>query len=172
MENSENKAASSEKTKSNPLVRAFRVLLRLFVSLVLGFSIGLGLYFGGKTLYQLAFGPGPSYDQQMQEIQEEVAQLRSGLAESDLKIYEQRSELEGLVNDGAEIITLQFEAVNEQMTVLAADLAAVADRLDALEITFSEAGHPVDEMQGQIQLIRAMTLLARAQLWLSEDNLG
>lgn len=172
MENSENKAASGEKTNSNLLVRAFKVLLRLFVSLVLGFSIGLGLYFGGKTFYQLAVGPGQSYDQQMQDIQEEVAQLRLDLAERDLEIDEQRSELEDLVNDGADIITAQFEVINEQMTVLAADLAVVSDRLDTLEMTFSEAGQPLEEMQGQLQLIRAMTLLSRAQFWLSEANNG
>ncbi|MCJ7566444.1 MAG: hypothetical protein MUO58_02760, partial [Anaerolineales bacterium] len=113
-----------------------------------------------------------SYDQHMLDIQDEVAQLRLELAARDLEIDEQRSELESLVNDGADTITAQFEAINEQMTVLEAELAAGTDRLYTLEMTLSEAGHPVDEMQGQIQLIRAMTLLARAQLWLSEDNLG
>jgi hypothetical protein len=58
------------------------------------------------------------------------------------------------------------------MTVLAADLTVLTDRLDALEVSLSEVGQPVDEMQGQLQLIRAMTLISRAQFWLSEDNLG
>lgn len=172
MEKSENNAANAEKTTSNPIVRAIKVLLRLLVSIVLGFSIGLGLFWGGKTLYQLAVGPGPSYDQQMQEIQEEVAQLRLELAARDLEIDERRSELESLVNDGADTITAQFEAINEQMTVLAAELAVGTDRLYTLEMTLSEAGHPVDEMQGQLQLIRAMTLLSRAQFWMSEANFG
>lgn len=172
MEKSESNASSSEKTKSNPFAKALKVLLRLFVSIVLGLSIGLGLYFGGKTLYQLAVGPGQSYDQNMQDIQEEIAQLRLDFAESDLEIDIQQSELESLVNDGADKIVAQSEAINEQMTVLAAEIAALTDRLDTLEMTLSDVGQPVDELQGQLQLIRAMTLLSRAQFWLSEANLG
>jgi chromosome segregation ATPase len=172
MEKSENNASSGEKTTRNPFVGALKVLLRLVVSIMLGLSIGLGLYFGGKTLYQLAVGPGQSYDQHMQDIQEEVAQLRLDIAERDLEIDKQQSELESRVIDGADILAAQSEVINEQKTVLAAELAALTDRLDTLEMTLSEAGHPVDEMQGQLQLIRAMTLLSRAQFLLSEANLG
>ncbi|MEE9512437.1 MAG: hypothetical protein V3V46_00045 [Anaerolineales bacterium] len=172
MEKSEINASSSKKTTSNPFAKALKVLLRLFVSIVVGLSIGLGLYFGGKTLYQLAVGPSPSYDQHMQDIQEEVAQLRLDLAERDLEINEQQSELENLVNDGGDKIAAQSEAIDEQKTVLAAELAALTDRLDTLEMTLSEVGQPDNEMQGQLQLIRAMTLLSRAQFWLSEANLG
>ena len=172
MEKSESNASSSEKTKSNPFARMLKVFLRLLVSIVLGLSIGLGLYFGGQTLYHLAVGPGPSYDQNMQDIQGEIAQLRLDLAERDLEIDEQQFELESLVNDGADIIAAQSEEINEQMAVLAAELAALTDRLDTLEITLSDVGQPVDEMQGQLQLIRAMNLLSRAQFWLSEANLG
>lgn len=172
MEKSESNTSSNEKTKSNPFTRALKVFLRLLVSIVLGFSIGLGLYFGGRILYQLAVGPDLSYDQHLQDIQGEIAQLRSGIAERDLEIDEQQSELERLINDGADNIASQSVAINEQMTVLAAELAALSDRLDTLEITISEAGQPIDEMQDQLQLIRAMTLLSRAQFWLSDANLG
>ena len=172
MEKTESNVSSSEKIKSNPFTKALKALLRLLVSIVLGFSIGLGLYFGGKILYQLAVGPGPSYDRNMQDIQEEVAQLRLDLAERDLEIDEQQFEIESLVNDGADIIAAQFEAINEQMTILADEFTAITDRLDTLELSLSNVGQPVDEMQGQLQLIRAMTLLSRAQFWLSEANLG
>ena len=172
MEKTESNVSSSEKIKSNPFAKALKALLRLLVSIVLGFSIGLGLYFGGKILYQLAVGPGPSYDRNIQDIQEEVAQLRLDLAERDLEIDEQQFEIESLVNDGADIIAAQFEAINEQMTILADEFTAITDRLDTLELSLSNVGQPVDEMQGQLQLIRAMTLLSRAQFWLSEANLG
>lgn len=172
MEKSESNASSRKIATSNPFARALKVLLRLFVSIVIGLSIGLGLYFGGKTLYQLAVGPGPSYDQNIQDMQEEFVQLRLDLAERDLEIDEQQSELESLVNDGVDKIAAQSEAIDEQMTVLAAEIAALTDRLDTLEMTLSEVGQPVDEMQGQLQLIRAMILLSRAQFWLSEANLG
>ena len=172
MEKTESNVSSSEKIKSNPFAKALKALLRLLVSIVLGFSIGLGLYFGGKIIYQLAVGPGPSYDRNMQDIQEEVAQLRLDLAERDLEIDEQQFEIESLVNDGADIIAAQFEAINEQMTILADEFTAITDRLDTLELSLSNVGQPVDEMQGQLQLIRAMTLLSRAQFWLSEANLG
>ncbi len=172
MENSENSTASDEKTTSNPFARALKVFLRLLVAIMVGLSIGLGLYFGGVTLYRIAVGPGPSYEQQLQNYQEEVAQLRLDLAERDLEIDEQQSELERLINDGADQITNQSEAMDEQMTVFAAELSVLTDRLDTLELSLSEVGQPVDEMQGQLQLIRAMALISRAQFWLSEDNLG
>ena len=172
MDNSEKSTSSSEKTTSNPFTRALKVFLRLLVALVVGLSIGLGLYFGGATLYRIAVGPGPSYDQQLHDYQEEVAQLRLDLAERDLEIDEQQSALEERINDGADEIANQSEAINEQMTVLSAELAVLVDRLDTFEVSLSEVGQPVDEMQGQLQLIRAMTLLSRAQFWLSEDNLG
>ena len=172
MANSENNTSSGEKTTSNPFARALKVFLRLLVAIMVGLSIGLGLYFGGVTLYRIAVGPGPSYDQQLQDYQEEVAQLRLDLAERDLEIDEQQSGLEGRIDDGADEIANQSEAINEQMAVLAAELAALMDRLDTLEVSLSEVGQPFDEMQGQLQLIRAMTLISRAQFWLSEDNLG
>jgi predicted RNase H-like nuclease (RuvC/YqgF family) len=172
MANSENNTSSDEKSTSNPFSRALKVFLRLLVAIMVGLSIGLGLYFGGVTLYRIAVGPGPSYDQQLQDYQEEVAQLRIDLAERDLEIDEQQSELERLINDGADLNASQSEAINEQMTVLAAELAMLTDRLDTLEVSLSEVGQPFDEMQGQLQLIQAMTLLSRAQFWLSEDNLG
>jgi chromosome segregation ATPase len=139
---------------------------------MVGLSIGLGLYFGGVTLYRIAVGSGPSYDQQLQDYQEEVAQLRLDLAERDLEIDEQQSGLEGRIDDGADEIANQSEVINEQMTVLAAELAVLMDRLGTFEVSLSEVGHPFDEMQGRLQLIRAMTLISRAQFWLSEDNLG
>ena len=172
MENSENSTSSGEKTTSNPFSRALKVFLRLLVSIMVGLSIGLGLYFGGVTLYRIVVGPGPSYEQQLQDYQEEVAQLRLDLAERDLEIDEQQSELERLINDGADKIVSQSEAINSQMTVLADELAVLTDRFDTLEVSLSEVGQPVDEMQGQLHLIRAMTLISRAQFWLSEDNLG
>jgi len=172
MENSEKSTSSSEKTTSNPFSRALKVFLRLLVAILVGFSIGLGLYFGGVTLYRIALGPGPSYDQQLQDYQEEVAQLRLDLAERELEFDEQQSALEGRIDDGADEIANQSEAINEQMTVLAAELAVLMDRLDTLEVSLIKVGQPVDEMQGELQLIRAMTLLSRAQFWLSEDNLG
>lgn len=172
MANSENNTSSDEKSTSNPFSRALKVFLRLLVAIMVGLSIGLGLYFGGVTLYRIAVGPGPSYDQQLQDYQDEVAQLRIDLAERDLGIDEQQSELERLINDGADLNASQSEAINEQMTVLAAELAMLTDRLDTLEVSLSEVGQPFDEIQGQLQLIQAMTLLSRAQFWLSEDNLG
>ncbi len=172
MENSENSTSSSEKPTSNPFSRALKVFLRLFVAIMVGLAIGLGLYFGGVTLYRIAVGPGPSYDQQVEDYQEEVAQLRLDLAERDLEIEEQQSGLERLINDGADLSASHSEAITEQMTVLAAELAVLTDRLDTFEVSLSEVGQPIDEMQGQLQLIRAMTLLSRAQFWLSEDNLG
>jgi len=172
MENSENNTSSGEKTTSNPFSRALKVFLRLLVAIMVGLAIGLGLYFGGVTLYRIAVGPGPSYDQQVQDYQEEVAQMRLDLAKRDLEIDEQQSELESLINEGADEIAAQSEAIDEQMTVLAVELTVLTDRLDTLEVSLSEVGQPVDEMQGQLQLIRAMTLLSRAQFWLSEDNLG
>ena len=172
MENSENSTSSGEKPTSNTFSRALKVFLRLFVAIMVGLAIGLGLYFGGVTLYRIAVGPGPSYDQQVEDYQEEVAQLRLDLAERDLEIDEQQSELERLINDGADKIVSQSEAINSQMTVLADELAVLTDRFDTLEVSLSEVGQPVDEMQGQLHLIRAMTLISRAQFWLSQDNLG
>jgi hypothetical protein len=85
---------------------------------------------------------------------------------------EQRSEFESFVDEGADLIAAQSEAVSEQMTVLATDLGSVSTRLDALELAIADADDPTGELQGQIQLVRAMILLSRAQFWLSEDNLG
>ncbi|MCK5053379.1 MAG: hypothetical protein KAR65_03835 [Anaerolineales bacterium] len=169
---SNDKATSSDKATSNPFARALKVFLRLLVSIVLGLSIGLGLYFGGKITYQLAVGPGPSFDQDLADIQEEVAQLQFDLTERDLDINEQRLELEKLANDFADQIAVQSVTIDGQMNVLAADLGVLADRMDTLEKALTEAGHPVDEMQAQIKLIQAMTILSRAQYWLSDANLG
>ena len=127
MENSEISTSSGEKPTSNPFSRALKVFLRLFVAIVVGLAIGLGLYFGGVTLYRIAVGPGPSYDQQVEDYQEEVAQLRFDLAERDLEIDEQQSGLERLINEGADLSASQSEAISEQMTVLAAELTVLTD---------------------------------------------
>jgi len=172
MEASDNNATSNNKNTSNPFARVLMVLLRLLVSIVLGLSIGLGLYFGGRIIYQIAIGPGQSYDQQVQDFQEEVAQLQSELADRDSEIDGLRLEFEGLANDFDDQIAAQSDTIDEQMTVLVADLAVMTDRLDALEKALSEAGHPFDEMQSQLKFIQALTILSRAQYWLSEANLG
>ena len=149
-----------------------QVLLRLLVTIVLGFSIGLGLYFGGRIIYQVVVGPGPSYDQRMQDIQGEVAQIRSELADSAIEINEKWSDIESLLNDGADRFSVQSERIDEQLAVLSTEQAVIAERQDAFEGTLSEAVVPLDEMYDQLQLVRAMLLLSRAQFWLYEANLG
>ena len=172
MEKSEKNASSGEKPQSNFFVRALQVFLRLLVAIVLGLSIGLGIYLGGKIAYQIAVGPGQAYDQEMLDLQGDVAQLRLDLVEQAQAMDEQSSEFTNLVEEGADLVAVQSEAVGEQITVLAADLGSVSTRLDALEMAIVDADDPTSELQGQIQLVRAMILLSRAQFWLSEDNLG
>jgi DNA repair exonuclease SbcCD ATPase subunit len=172
MEKSEINESNGEKPSSSCFVRALQVSLRLFVAIILGFSVGLGIYLGGRTAYQIAVGPEQAYEQELQDLQNDVAQVGSDLEAQAQIVDEQRSEFEKLVNESADLIAEQSEAVSEQLTVLETELTSVATRLDALEDALADADDPTADVEGQLQLVRAMILLSRAQFWLAEDNLG
>ena len=55
---------------------------------------------------------------------------------------------------------------------LTADMDEMVTRVETLEATLAAVELPAASIGRQLQLIRAMTLLTKARLWLVQDNLG
>lgn len=174
------------------LGRAFRIVLGLFLSLILGIGLGVTAYLTLPYLYRDLTEPAAdnasrinSLERDLQDAraEAEAAQQtgRDRLSELDRQLVEQA---EALADLEAQLEELALEQPNQTRFTRA--LSALENRVDAqgesledlqgrlsdMESTLAEDLTPRNRMQRDLLLTRAMVSVVRARLWLLENNLG
>lgn len=172
--------------------RVVRVILRLAVILVLGITLGAGIYFGVPRLYRDFIAPIQENQQRLTDLElalekekesasRQIAQLGDRLAEVEGRQAMQAEELAAAQASLESLRTLQTEQASElarlddlaeELAGLSQDYQEIETRLTALESDLTSLEIPAGRIGRQLQLIRVMTLLTRARLSLVQDNLG
>jgi DNA repair exonuclease SbcCD ATPase subunit len=181
-----------EEAKPSLAGRVGRFFLRVFVIITLGVVIGMAIYFGVPALYRDFVEPTRRNTEQVVSLQRSLDQVREGVQQQAEENAQRLADLEGRLAQHSETLSeLQVDQASlqsdlEQNRTELEDLEPLADRIDQLEDALSQAsdelrdmqdqleaiGEPTADLEFQLKLTQSMTLLTRAQLWLSQDNLG
>jgi archaellum component FlaC len=172
--------------------RLMRLILRMLVVLVLGIAIGVGAYYGVPALYRATILPMQENTQRIANLELAVEQGEDAAQLQAEQIRDRLTEIEGRQAQHGEqlaAVAAELEHLNEvleeqsdqkdrlldmadQLEDLTSDLEDIVSRVETLETLLVDAQLPTENVEYRLQLVRAMTLLARARLWLIEDNLG
>jgi len=178
--------------KASLLSRVMRFLLRLLIVVLLGGVFGAAVYFGVPTLYRSAIEPMQVNARRIAELEQALDQVQTTARRQVEQAGERLVEIEGrLAEQGEALAMMQAELevvqtsleeqrdrvsrlrnVVDRVEDLTYDLDKTVARVEMLESTLAEVELPAASIGRQLQLIRAMTLLTKARLWLVQDNLG
>lgn len=165
--------------------RAVRLLVRLLFAALLGIGLGIAAYVGAPALYRHYIEPVQVNSQRLTDLEQAFRQSQEADRQERTALHERLTELESDLATQAEALAGLQAQVERQGDDLNA-LAGVPDRLAALEGDLEQtladiaslegslatADGPTQRLARQLQLIRAMELLTRARLWLTQSNLG
>jgi chromosome segregation ATPase len=174
------------------VVRALRLLLRLLVVALLGIALGAGAYLGLPALYRSYVEPVQLNAQRIQELEKALAEAQAAGLEKETAQAGRVADLEGQVVSLGEALqeqstrmeTLaataekqrkQLDALDREMNRVddvESEVEAIGSRLGSLEETLAGEDAPTQQLARQFQLLRALELLTRARLWLTQNNLG
>ncbi|MHC1782740.1 MAG: hypothetical protein AB9891_08300 [Anaerolineaceae bacterium] len=172
------------------MVRALRFLLRLLLTLITGAVLGGAIYFGARSFYrQAVLIPARTSILRMDDLSEDqssfATQSAGEMEDLHLRISQlekdRKADAEEISSLQAEVITLgdqmeQSQVSSTRLENLDKNLSAVATQsmkngMD-LDSFLSSSNSPVAELRQEIQLLRAMELLNRCRLYLSQNNYG
>lgn len=168
--------------------RFIRFILRLFLLVLLGISLGAAAYFGIPALYKDYIEPIQMNSQRITELEDALLQMRSDSRNQVSEIGDRLAEIEGQqVGQKESLSEIQVEIENiqsmlKQQNHEIEDLQLLTERLDALQEevqnTADQVGYltgtdaPTQRLEFQLQLVRVMALLTRTRLWLTQNNFG
>jgi len=172
--------------------RILRVLFRILVAVVVGLTLGAGLYFGAVRLYREAIEPIQGYEARIGDLERSLDLLSEELETDSSQITTRQVEIEGrLAEQGEAIASVEalvksaqmdlreqrailstVEDMNETLDDLSMALGSISLRVEALEEEIAAGDLPAQRVQGTVVYLRAMTLLTRARIELYRDNLG
>jgi uncharacterized phage infection (PIP) family protein YhgE len=182
----------SEKLEKSSGRRVLNILLRFFLVILIGIAVGVAAYFGLPALYRDFIQPIQTNTQRVAALEEELAsvqvEIREGrsnlstdIANIEGQLALQREDLAALNTQGEGLLTRmdemqtgldEIQSLSEGIGELEDDLDRLSGRLSAVELAVEEEDPPIEQIQGQIQLIRVMELVTRARMWIIQDNLG
>jgi len=168
--------------------RLIRFLVRLFLLVLLGITLGAAAYFGIPALYKDYIEPMQMNSQRIADLEDALLQGQSDNTDRISEIGERLAEIEGQQVGQKELLSeIQVEIDNlqtmlEQQNEENKDLQQLTDRLDALQEEMQNTVDEVEYLTGpeaptqwlafQLQLVRVMELLTRTRLWLTQNNFG
>jgi hypothetical protein len=187
-------AADAPELRSGPSLagRIGRFLLRLLVVVVLGAALGAGLFYGAIRLYRDAIEPLRTLDTRLADLQLQIDRLQETQGEqtADMRdrlttlegrmaaLNEQVSELEaraGILQEDQNALETRVEdlkPIEARLDAVAAEQETLAMRMQGVEDMVASEELPAQRVARDLQLLRAMTVMTRARLSLSQLNLG
>jgi len=173
-------------------VRFFRAVLRWLFVVVLGILLGVGVALGLPTLYRSFVEPVQLNAERIQELEKSFADDQANDREKDAAEAQRLADLEGrmvtagetLQEQGTKLQTLadtvekqrkqldEFDRELIRVDEVESQIKEIGSRLSALEETLASEDAPTQRLGRQFQLLRALELLTRARLWLTQNNLG
>lgn len=167
-------------------------LLRIVVVIVVGIGLGAGVFYGSQKLYRDFIATAQENRQRLDQlendlslsdemIEAQVDQLEERLVElegrlavqaEDLAALEARTESIRVIQDAQEDDVSELAFLPDDITDLEGTILQLVNKINAIDAELTARGLPADQLQFQLQLVRAMTLCARARVSLIHDNLG
>jgi hypothetical protein len=174
--------------KANFGSRFIRFIVRLFLLILLGVSLGAAAYFGIPALYKDYIEPVQMNSQRITDLEDTLLQSQSDSRNRISELGDRLAEIEGQLVVQKEFLSeKQVEIENlqtllKQQTGTIEDLQQLTERLDALQDEVQNTAEKVEFLTGedaptqrlgfQLQLVRVMELLTRARLLLTQNNFG
>ena len=178
--------------KASFFSRVMRFLLRFLIVVLLGGVFGVAIYIGVPTLYRSAIEPMQVNAQRIAELEEALNQVQTTSDRQVEQVGSRLVEIEGRLAEHGETLAAmeaelevvqtsledQFDRVSrlrilvDRVEDLTSDMDEMVTRVETLEAALAAVELPAASIGRQMQLIRAMTLLTKARLWLVQDNLG
>jgi hypothetical protein len=170
--------------------RLLRTLFRLLLTIIVGVTLGGAIFFGARSFYRQAVTiPAEASFLRMDDLTADQSRFATQSAGGMEDLRQRIDKLEKARQaDAEDISSLHAEAVTlnrqiNQLQTAAASLDGIQKNLSAvatqsmkngmdLNEFLSSANSPVTELRQEIQLLRAMELLNRCRLYLSQNNYG
>ena len=173
-------------------IAAFLIVLGLFLSLILGIGLGVTGYLTLPYLYRDLTEPAADNARRIHTLERDLQDARAEAQASDQTredrlagfealLTEQANALAGLEEQLGELASEQpnqarftrtLSALEKRVEEHADGLDDLESRLGEVEGTLAEDKTPLDRVQRDLLLTRAMVSVMRARLWLLENNLG
>jgi hypothetical protein len=172
------------------MVRVLRFILRMLLTIITGAVLGGAIYFGARELYrQTVVTPAQTGLLRIDELSDEQLRFATQSAGEMKDLYlrisqlekDRKADAEEISSLQAEVMTLggqmeQSQASSIRLDNLEKNLSAVATQsmqngMDLNSFVFS-ANSPFSSLRREIKLLRAMELLNRCRLYLSQNNYG
>ena len=184
--------AVQERTGPSIIRRVMRVLLRLLVVVVVGMSLGVGLYFAVPAIYRGLVEPVRLNSERLDRLEGQTGQLQRIMEQSLADLQERQAALEVdllRAREGLDEAQARAARLEETVAELRQDLQSLGPRVERIQGLAAqlddaktqlrdlqeliEAGQaPLQDLQHRLTLMQALERLTHAQLALQEDNMG
>jgi uncharacterized coiled-coil protein SlyX len=166
-------------------VRLIRVLVRVLLVLLIGAGLGVAAYFGGPALYRHYIEPVQVNTQRIADLEQSLARVEANAAQDREQWTARLADIEARQAAQAEsLAALQADLASQQsglealtnlpdrVDTLAASQDQTSTQVAALEAALASTDTPTQRLGRVLQMVRAMELLTRARLWLTQNNPG
>lgn len=172
--------------------RVWRVALRVLLDVLLGILLGVGLYYGGLYAYQRQSQPQKALLERLAKVETEqsgyAGQVQSLVGQIQTKMVNLQAQQD---QQATVVADLHGSLVDAERAIQAH--STTLDRLDGLQAELENLNRLVGQnsqsvgqlnqqvidslgtltnLEQQVRLFKAMELLSRARLYLTQSNLG
>ncbi len=181
-------ATATDERPPSLAARIWRVTIRVLLAALIGVGLGAAAYYGVPALYRQYVEPVRANTERLAELEQSIIQSQSAARQQSEAAAARMTEIEATLAAQTETLAeLRADAdalrsASTQQDRRLGSLEALSSRVDTLEASLTATAGELDSLQGedapvqrlgrQLQMIRAMELLIRARLWLSQSNLG
>lgn len=150
------------------LGRFLRFLVRLFLVIIVGAAIGVGLYFGVPWLYQRYVVPVEQNTSNLVELQSRQEQTEQQLVDLQSKL-QMLATVQDQHDQSLTDLDQRLVEVEKEITARTESLSA----LEKIQADLQQQNKSASaELERQIDLLKAMELLSRARLFMYQSNFG
>jgi hypothetical protein len=150
------------------LGRFLRFLVRLFLVIIVGAAIGVGLYFGLPWLYQRYVVPVEQNTSNLVELQSRQEQTEQQLVDLQSKL-QMLATVQDQHDQSLTDLDQRLGEVEKEITPHTESLSA----LEKIQADLQQQNKSASaELERQIDLLKAMELLSRARLFMYQSNFG
>jgi Fe-S-cluster formation regulator IscX/YfhJ len=143
----------SSTPKPSFLARLGRFLFRLFVVVVIGIALGVGIYFGVLAMYRIYVQPVQGYDARLDALESGMSQAEQLVVSRSDTLTERLDALEIQGDTTKETLAdldSRLAVVESEQAAQAAELSAMAESLDTLQTSISDLQTNQTAMQSDL----------------------
>lgn len=143
--------------KPSFLARLGRFLFRLFVVVIIGIALGVGIYFGVLAMYRIYVQPVQQYDARLDALESGVGQAEQLIVNRSDTLTERLDALEIQGDTTKETLAdldSRLSEVESEQSAQAAELSAMAESLETLQTGISDLQTAQTAMQSDLDVLK------------------